>query len=111
MVICHWIALSDLCSFRSDESANESPQLTTALKAYTSLTREQRNVLAKTVEGFVACLSPAPGDDHQNPHAEVIIQEQAWEGRASWSSDEWRTWETWGWYRHFCRTVGHCLCF
>ena len=87
----------------------ENPQLTTALKAYTSLTREQRNVLAKTVEGFVACLSPAPGDAHQNPHAEAVIQEQAWESRASWSRDEWMTWETWGWYRHFCRAVGACV--
>lgn len=92
-----------------DESVTENPQLTTALKAYTSLTREQRNVLAKTVEGFVACLSPAPGDAHQNPHAEAVIQEQAWESRASWSRDEWMTWESWGWYRHFCRAYSPYL--
>ncbi|KAL4075617.1 MIF4G like-domain-containing protein [Scleroderma yunnanense] len=92
-----------------DESANENPQLAIAVKAFTSLTREQRNVLAKTIEGFIACLSPAPGDNHQNPHAETVIQEKSWEQRASWSNDEWMTWETWGWYRHFCRAYSPYL--
>ncbi|KAG6333085.1 hypothetical protein ID866_6009 [Astraeus odoratus] len=88
---------------KQDDDADENPQLKTALKAFTSLTREQRSVLAKIIEGFISCLSPAPGDAHQNPHAATVIQEEAWEQRASWSNDEWMTWETWGWYRHFCR--------
>ncbi|KAI6046510.1 MIF4G like-domain-containing protein [Pisolithus marmoratus] len=88
---------------KQDESAAENPQLTTALKAFTSLTREQKSVLAKTLEGFVSCLSPVPGDDHQNTHAKTVVEEHAWERRASWTNEEWMTWETWGWYRHFCR--------
>ncbi|KAH7888158.1 MIF4G like-domain-containing protein [Phlebopus sp. FC_14] len=88
---------------QDDSAAVESPQLTTALKAFTSLTREQKGALAQTIEGFVSCLVPSPHDLHQNPHGQTVITEQSWGKRASWTDDEWKTWETWGWYRHFCR--------
>ena len=89
-----------------DDSA-ESPQLVTALKAFASLTREQKGALSRTIEGFVSCLAPSPGDAHQNPYGQSVIGDGAWDQRQTWSNDEWKTWETWGWYRHFCRTV--CL--
>jgi len=80
-----------------DDSA-ESPQLTTALKAFTSLTREQKGALVRAIEGFVTCLA---GSEH--PYGQNVIGDDAWERRHTWSNDEWKTWETWGWYRHFCR--------
>lgn len=89
-----------------DDSA-ESPQLITALKAFTSLTREQKGALSRAIGGFVSCLAPSPGDAYQNPYGHSVIGDEAWERRLTWSNNEWRTWETWGWYRHFCRTV--CL--
>ncbi|KAF8450945.1 MIF4G like-domain-containing protein [Boletus edulis BED1] len=93
---------------KQDDSA-ESPQLITALKAFTSLTREQKAALSGTIEGFVSCLSPSPGDMYQNPYAHSVIGDAAWEQRQTWSNNEWRTWETWGWYRHFCRTYAPYL--
>jgi nuclear cap-binding protein subunit 1 len=94
-----------LTGFVSDDSASENPQLTVALKAFASLTREQKGALARTIEGFVSCLAPPPSAGRQNPHAQTVITEQGWETRSEWQADEWNTWETWGWYRHFCRTV------
>lgn len=85
--------------------AIESPALTTALKAFASLTREQKAALSRTLDGFVACLAPSPSDLNPNPHANVVITERAWHNRASWDGDQWNTWETWGWYRQFCRAV------
>lgn len=35
----------------------------------------------------------------------AILSESAWYNRANWSDEDWQTWETWGWYRHFCRIV------
>jgi len=93
---------------KQDDSA-ESPQLVIALKAFASLTREQKAALSRTIEGFVSCLAPSPGDMHQNPYADRVIGDAAWEQRQTWSNSEWRTWETWGWYRHFCRTYAPYL--
>lgn len=84
---------------------DDNPQLTTAQKALTSLTREQRAVLSTTIEGFISCLVPASTSPHEKSYTDIVIQDQAWEQRASWSNDEWNAWETWGWYRHFCRAV------
>ncbi|KAG1739921.1 MIF4G like-domain-containing protein [Suillus paluster] len=100
---------ADVKPFKQDDSAPENPQLTVALKAFASLTREQKGALARTIEGFVSCLTPPPSADRQNPHAQTVITEKAWEARAEWSADEWNTWETWGWYRHFCRTYSPYL--
>ena len=81
-----------------------------ALKAYSSLTKEQRIALAKTLENFVNCLAPSPTATHPNPQTRVVITEEAWENRASWGRDEWTAWETWGWYKQFCRVVCiYCL--
>jgi len=83
----------------------DNPALTTALKAFTSLTREQKAVLSRTLDGFIACLAPASTDVHHNPHSRTVITEKAWLNRAAWGRDEWNAWETWGWYRQFCRAV------
>jgi hypothetical protein len=83
----------------------DNPALTTALKAFISLTREQKAVLSRTLDGFVACLAPVPTDVHYNPHSRTVITEKAWHNRANWGRDEWNAWETWGWYRQFCRAV------
>lgn len=93
-------------SIDEDEApAVESPALVTALKAFASLTREQKAALSRTLDGFVACLAPLPADRNPNPHASVVITEKAWHNRSNWNGDEWNTWETWGWYRQFCRAV------
>ena len=84
--------------------------LSTALKAFRSLTREQKAALSRTLEGFVACLAPSDSDAHANPHARTVITEEAWENRANWGRDEWNAWETWGWYRQFCRAVSLFSC-
>ncbi|EGO01454.1 hypothetical protein SERLA73DRAFT_166017 [Serpula lacrymans var. lacrymans S7.3] len=95
---------------KPDETpAVESPALVTALKAFTSLTREQKAALSRTLEGFVSCLAPSVSDMHQNPHAGKVITQDAWDGRANWNADEWNAWETWGWYRHYCRVYSPYL--
>ncbi|TFK74356.1 hypothetical protein BDN72DRAFT_886358 [Pluteus cervinus] len=86
---------------RPDEAQVENPALTVALKAYTSLTREQKAALARTLDGFISCL--VPGAAVHNPHSKTVISEHAWQNRANWGSEEWNAWETWGWYKHFCR--------
>ncbi|CCM03975.1 uncharacterized protein FIBRA_06131 [Fibroporia radiculosa] len=80
--------------------AAESPALTTALKAFTTLTREQKAALSRTLDGFVGYLV---AEDKPNPHARKVITENAWHNRANWDEIEWETWETWCWFRHFSR--------
>ncbi|PSS31995.1 hypothetical protein PHLCEN_2v2237 [Hermanssonia centrifuga] len=85
---------------KPDVPHEDSPALTTALKAFTILTREQKAALSRTLDGFVDCLASAT---NPNPHAKAVVTENAWHNRANWSESEWVNWETWGWYRHFCR--------
>lgn len=92
-----------------EEVTADSPQLVAALKAYSSLTKEQKMALSKTLEGFVSCLAPSPTAPHPNPHARTVISENAWENRANWGRDEWNAWETWGWYKQFCRAYAPYL--
>jgi len=92
-----------------DTPVVDNPALTTALKASSSLTKEQKTAFSRTLEGFVSCLAPSVSDPHANPHARTIITEEAWDNRASWGRDEWNAWETWGWYRQFCRVVSPSL--
>lgn len=74
----------------------------TALKAFTTLTREQKAALSKALDGFVECLASKA---LSNPDAAYVISEAAWNDRANWNEEQWLAWETWGWYRHFCRMV------
>ncbi|KAF9643748.1 hypothetical protein BDM02DRAFT_3181735 [Thelephora ganbajun] len=67
----------------------ESPALTTAVKAFDSLTREQKSVLSRILDGFAACLVPFPSEPNKSEYAREVVQEN-------------NAWETWGWYRHFC---------
>ncbi|KAF5322475.1 hypothetical protein D9619_001169 [Psilocybe cf. subviscida] len=87
----------------------DNPALTTALKAFSSLTKEQKTALSRTLEGFVACLAPKSTATNANPHARTVITEDAWTNRADWGRDEWNAWETWGWYRQFCRAYSPYL--
>jgi nuclear cap-binding protein subunit 1 len=93
-----------LCS-SDDIPPVDNPALTTALKAFASLTREQKAALSGTLDGFVSCLAPTPTDLNQNPQSLVVLTEKAWHNRANWGSEAWDAWETWGWYRQFCRSV------
>ncbi|KAF9268370.1 hypothetical protein L218DRAFT_977625 [Marasmius fiardii PR-910] len=83
----------------------ENPALVSALKAFSSLTKEQKGTLAKALEGFVGCLSPSATSEA----AEVVLTEEAWRNRSNWGKEEWSIWETWGWYRHFCRAYSPYL--
>ncbi|KZT27073.1 hypothetical protein NEOLEDRAFT_1131600 [Neolentinus lepideus HHB14362 ss-1] len=87
----------------------ESAALTTAVKAFTSLTSQQKTALARALDGFIACLAPLSSDRRANPHAHEVLTEKAWHNRANWSDEEWNAWETWGWYRHFCRAYSPYL--
>lgn len=89
-------ALSD------DIPTAETPALTTALKAFATLTREQKAALSRSLDGFVDYLV---ADTDANPKAREVITEKAWHARADWDELEWETWETWCWYRHFARAV------
>ncbi|KAH9843775.1 MIF4G like-domain-containing protein [Rhodofomes roseus] len=86
--------------------ASESPALTNALKAFATLTREQKAVLARTLDGFVGYLV-AEGD--ANPTAAEVIAEKSWHNRINWNEVQWGTWETWCWFRHFCRAYSPYL--
>ncbi|KAK7061285.1 nuclear cap-binding protein subunit 1 [Favolaschia claudopus] len=92
-----------------EASAVDNPALTTALKAFASLTREQKSVLSRTLDGFVSCLAPSPSDPNPNPLSRVVISEEGWNDRAAWEKDQWNAWETWGWYRQFCRAFAPYL--
>ncbi|KAG5643263.1 hypothetical protein DXG03_001273 [Asterophora parasitica] len=94
------------------ESLVDNPALATALKAFTSLTREQKGALSRTLEGFVNALSPADSDASAvtpNAHTRTVITESAWLNRANWDDEEWNAWQTWGWYRQFCRVYSPYL--
>lgn len=80
-----------------EKEDEESPALVNARKAHETLTREQRGVLAKTLNEFVNALS--------STGAKNILNEASWFNRVSWGDEDWEAWETWGWYRHFCRLV------
>ncbi|KAJ6627344.1 MIF4G like-domain-containing protein [Mycena sp. CBHHK59/15] len=95
---------------KADESpVVDSPALTTALKAFTSLTREQKGALSRTLDGFVSCLAPGVSDANPNPHSRTVCSELGWTDRADWGKDQWNAWETWGWYRQFCRSYAPYL--
>ncbi|KAI9063483.1 cap binding protein 80-PB [Trametes sanguinea] len=79
--------------------AGESPQLTSAIKAFTMLTREQKSALARTLEGFVDYLAV----EGVSSKVLEVTTEHAWHNRANWEDEDWETWETWCWYRHWCR--------
>ncbi|TFK56212.1 cap binding protein 80-PB [Heliocybe sulcata] len=87
----------------------ESAVLTTAVKAFTSLTSQQKSTLARALEGFITCLGSASSDGQAGPVAPDVVTEKAWHNRANWTDEEWNTWETWGWYRHFCRAYSPYL--
>jgi nuclear cap-binding protein subunit 1 len=36
---------------------------------------------------------------------EDVMSAEGWEGRERWGGNEWSRWETWGWYKQFCRLV------
>ena len=84
--------------------AVDSPALVTALKAFASLTREQKSMLSQVLEGFVESLH-SPTAERPNPCASEVITEKAWHNRANWGDDQWKAWTTWVLYKHFCRTV------
>ncbi|KAH9938689.1 armadillo-type protein [Fomitopsis serialis] len=84
----------------------ESPAQTTALKAFATLTREQKAALSRTLDGFVGYLVAG---DHANPTAAEVITEKSWHNRVNWNEVQWETWETWCWFRHFCRAYSPYL--
>ncbi|KAK2462294.1 hypothetical protein APHAL10511_005600 [Amanita phalloides] len=93
-----------------DESPTvDNPALNTALKALSTLTQEQKAVLSRALEGFVGYLAPLPTDQRANPAARSVVTVHGWNNRANWERDEWAAWETWGWYRHFCRAYSPYL--
>ena len=99
-----------LTTFSSDVPAageSQSPQITSAVKAFNVLSREQKTALARTLDGFVDFLAVEGAD----PMVREVITEHAWHNRANWEDHAWETWETWGWYRHYCRAVSKSFRF
>ncbi|KAF5337352.1 hypothetical protein D9611_002853, partial [Ephemerocybe angulata] len=74
---------TDQMNLLVEEADADSPQLVAALKAYSSLTKEQRMALSKTLEGFISCLAPSSTAPHPNPQARTVVSESAWENRAN----------------------------
>ncbi|KAH7105316.1 MIF4G like-domain-containing protein [Auriculariales sp. MPI-PUGE-AT-0066] len=71
-------------------------EVSKAMKACETLARDERNSLSRALGCFVAALTSP-----QAPRA--ILQASSWETRDGWGAPEWGTWQTWCWYRHFCR--------
>lgn len=88
----------DLTVLRYSPDTTESPALAAALKAHSTLTRDQKTALVRALDGFVSFLGSAP-------QSGVVITKDAWHSRNSWEDDPWDSWESWGWFRHFCRAV------
>lgn len=76
----------------------DSAALTAALKAHATLTRDQKTALVRALDGFVSYLGPSSS-------AGAVLSQESWQSRESWGLDEWSSWQTWGWYRQFCRAV------
>ncbi|KAG9043672.1 hypothetical protein FS837_009258 [Tulasnella sp. UAMH 9824] len=85
-----------------DDTAESSPALAAALKAHSTLTRDQKTALVRALDGFVSFLG-------FTPQSGVVITKDAWHSRNSWEDDPWDSWETWGWFRHFCRAYSSQL--
>jgi len=78
-----------------------SENLNTAIKTHSILTREQKMALARALDGFVSSLVL------QATSAQLdTLNADGWEYRDQWTQAQWQYWETFGWYRHFCRNVG-----
>ncbi|KIY69445.1 cap binding protein 80-PB [Cylindrobasidium torrendii FP15055 ss-10] len=86
----------------------ENPALATATKAFDSLVKEQRGGLARALEGFGSILVPS-GEDEGSQAMKKVSRDEEWEQRGSWGKAEWHAWESWGWYRHFCRVYSPYL--
>ena len=63
-------------------------------------------MLARVMEGFVTVL----GGSAAEASADAVVSEDGWQNRGAWGKREWEIWETWGWYRHFCREVRVSVC-
>lgn len=74
-------------------------ELQKAKRAHGMLVGDQKAVLARVMEGFATVLG---GTDE-------FVSSEGWKNRSSWGKREWEIWETWGWYRHFCREVSLSL--
>ncbi|KAA1465941.1 hypothetical protein DENSPDRAFT_830650 [Dentipellis sp. KUC8613] len=85
----------------------DSPALVTALKAFASLTGQQKATLSRVLEGFVETLHPSSPDPFGL--AKEVISDKAWENRASWGDEEWKMWHVWAWYKHFCKAYSPYL--
>jgi nuclear cap-binding protein subunit 1 len=88
--------------FTEEAPVEDSPQLSTALRALSSLTREQRMALLAALQAFVGALS---AHDIAGGSGIDVLAEQSWNKRAGWGDHEWARWETCAWYKHFCRLV------
>jgi nuclear cap-binding protein subunit 1 len=80
-----------------EANQTENVPLSNAVKAVDSLVREQKSALSSTLEGFVNCLTSTC------PASAAVLGDENWDKRDEWDSPEWIAWETWSWYRHFCR--------
>ncbi|KAF8341647.1 armadillo-type protein [Cantharellus anzutake] len=72
--------------------------LNTALKARSILTREQKAALARILDGFVSSLVLQATVGQLD-----TLKPGHWDLREQWTQAQWQYWETFGWYRHFCR--------
>lgn len=94
-----------ISDFIAAEPTEESAELQKQTRAHSILVADQKSVLSRAVDGFVTVL-----DD-----TDAYLSEEAWNNRPSWLKKEWEAMESWGWFRHFCRSVSSkdcsLLCF
>lgn len=78
----------------SEGAVPQTAALTSALNSKESLLGEQQRSLLIILEKFIESLSST----HK------LFDEEAWRKRSDWSNLDYKGYETWGWFRHLCRS-------
>lgn len=89
------ILLCGIVLWCATDTEEQSEELQKTTRAHQILVAEQKAVLSRAVDGFATVLGGMGS----------CLSEEAWNARSSWGKKEWEAVETWGWFRHFCRSV------
>jgi nuclear cap-binding protein subunit 1 len=73
----------------------QTAALTSALTSKEQLLLEQERCFELIFNNFIQTLKPSS----------ALFSPESWERRGEWSDSDHRMYETWGWFRHFCRSV------
>lgn len=79
----------------------QTAALTSVLSSKDSLLLEQQRCFELVLSSFVQSLSLS----------DTLFASDAWGRHGEWSDAEHRLYETWGWFRHFCRSVSTTISY